>query len=994
MPVNRDLRQRWSEQVHHVLDQVLFGLSTYALVIFIGLVSLTALFSWETYYPATGAKQLEFQIAEEVGSALTPAQALALLKGRVAVQHHDTRLSEVPLWFSTNIRTEDVSRPLTLEFPSRHAVELACWDANTLALLGRGNPLGTEGKMSEMKAGFALALDQPSPQTQLLCRASFVGPARLTAVQWFTSELQISAHEFHRNSGLLEGGLIVLALFVLITALINRDRTYILFAVWLVVNLRMGSLSAGWDSQWLGHTIPPGWMLQSRLITIAVYYTVTVTLFITLFRDDLVKVGFPRLLRFTQWTCLPLLLLSVALSYKSFLPIFWVSTGINVTVLVFFLGRILMVTRSPVAMWYSASIGITLFSSFYEVISAAMGYKGMIGAVNSVTAALSSSLLAALAIAAQMRQEHKQRLQAQAELAHTYEAMPIGLFTLDLQGRFLSANPALFEILSANVMAPGRDSWGQYFSKDAFKKLLDQVHDETDVELEIGGVDLLGTTEYKRFLVKATMARNKIEGSLQDITEKSRAIEDLRFMANNDPLTKVLNLRGIQKAIDNAVQQQTDGKPLALAYLDLDRFKLINDLYGHLAGDEVLKQICVRATSKLNSSQKIGRVGGDEFLIVFEDTSMSRASSICREIIDSIGGVPYRIGNKAFQVRASIGLVEVSPDMQIKDVIATADRACRQAKIGHSDGLVAHEKNAAAFRDHQAELDLVARLSVATATDGLFLEMQPIMSLKAPHDSLNFEVLLRLRNDDGSVTQAGPVIAAAEQSGRIGLIDRWVMGTTLAWLDTHDTHLARTQFVCMNLSGASLNDEQFMDDAFAMLARNRHIASRLCIEITESVALHDLGNTRRFIDKVRSYGVKVALDDFGAGYTSFSYLKELPADVIKIDGSFIVNINAHPANLAIVEAIVTLATQLGMKTIAEWAEDNATVETLAEIGIDYVQGYAIARPQSPTSLLAAASSASFITDEELATFVRTLGASAETAAEADPFANMPSRGLH
>jgi EAL domain-containing protein (putative c-di-GMP-specific phosphodiesterase class I) len=154
------------------------------------------------------------------------------------------------------------------------------------------------------------------------------------------------------------------------------------------------------------------------------------------------------------------------------------------------------------------------------------------------------------------------------------------------------------------------------------------------------------------------------------------------------------------------------------------------------------------------------------------------------------------------------------------------------------------------------------------------------------------------------------------------------------------------------------------------------VAERLCMEITESVALHDLNNTRRFIDQVRAFGVKVALDDFGAGYTSFSYLKELPADVLKIDGNFIVNINAHPANVAIVEAIVNLAVNLGMKTIAEWAEDAATVRTLAEIGVDYVQGYAIARSQAPEKLLTAASSASFIKCEEVLQVVRTLGAPA------------------
>jgi EAL domain-containing protein (putative c-di-GMP-specific phosphodiesterase class I) len=206
------------------------------------------------------------------------------------------------------------------------------------------------------------------------------------------------------------------------------------------------------------------------------------------------------------------------------------------------------------------------------------------------------------------------------------------------------------------------------------------------------------------------------------------------------------------------------------------------------------------------------------------------------------------------------------------------------------------------------------------------------------------------------------------------VIDRWVLASTLNWIQNNLASLPNTQFVCMNLSGASLNDERFVQDTIDILRRHVHVASRLCMEITESVALHDLDNTRRFIDQVRNFGVKVALDDFGAGYTSFSYLKELPADVLKIDGSFIVNINAHPANVAIVEAIVSLAGNLGMKTIAEWAEDTATVSTLAEIGVDYVQGYAVSRSQAPEKIVMASSSASFITDEGLLQLLRTLGA--------------------
>lgn len=981
MPTSFVSHRRWARQLHDGLDKVLYGLSTYALPVLIGLVSLFAFLAWETHYPATGATPLDFRVLKDDGNALTPAQALAQLDGQQLVGHHDTRLSETPFWFTFTTQPGNATAPSMVEFPSRHALEIQCWDAQTWHQLGHGSHHGTKGGISSLKAGFALALDHPLTATRILCRTSFIGPARLSVVQWPASQLQNISQEFHRNSGLLDGGLIVLALSMLIMALINHRSVYLLFAAWLIANLRVGALSAGWDTQWLGKTVPYDWLVQGRLVTITLYYVLTLTLFRTMFREDLHRIGYSALVRIAQWSCLPLLLLSMILPFGIYLPMFWMATGIGIAMLVFFLARILLMTRSSVAMWYSAAIGITLFASLYEVISAALGYKFLIGAVNSVTAALSSSLLTALAIAEQMRQEHQQRLEAQAELEHTYEAMPIGLFTLDMRGRFLSANPALRAMLGHNVAAD-HDAWEQYFGSDTWNRLHQMVHAQTEGELELDSKEMPGTG-HKRFLVKATLARGKIEGSLQDVTVKSKAIEELRFMASHDSLTKVFNRRGIEQVLDSALEQLAQGKPLALAYLDLDRFKLINDLYGHAVGDEVLKQVCERVSGMLTGTQKMGRVGGDEFVIVLPDTSIPLASWICRGIIGTIGTAPYRIGDKAFQVRGSLGLIEVLPDMQIKDAMSAADRACREAKKGHSNGLEVYEKSSTAFREQEAELHLVERLSEGSAPEGLFLEMQPIMSLKAPFESLNFEVLLRMRDHDGKVIPASRLIPAAENTGRIGVIDRWVLSTTLNWLDTHRTSLNRTQFVCMNLSGASLNDERFVQDAFAMLAQNPEAASRLCVEITESVALHDLEYTRRFIDKVRSYGVKVALDDFGAGYTSFTYLKELPADVLKIDGSFIVNMNAHPVNVSIVEAIVNLATNLGMKTIAEWAEDKATVETLTEIGVDYVQGYAVARPQETGQLLAAASSASFIEDMQLARFVRSLQTSAKTMAQID-----------
>ncbi|KQQ96805.1 bifunctional diguanylate cyclase/phosphodiesterase [Massilia sp. Leaf139] len=939
-------------------------LSVYLVPIGVALVSILALVSWNSHYVANDDVVLPLRVVAEKGTPLTPEAALRQLARVPGVERYDTHLSEAPVWFSLHSHNQGEGRQV-IEFPSRHAIEIACWDGATLQALGSASHEAASGALSAAKAGFVL---QPRVlPVEVLCRARFTGPARVSAVQWPAEEMTLSIQQFHRKSGLLDGGMIVLSLFILITALINRQLLYLQFAVWLILNLRVGAISAGWDIQWLGQTLPQDWLAPSRAMTTALYGIATMTLYMKLFGADLASSRLAAPLRVAQALCLCLLPMAILLPFGIYLPVMWLLVAPGLALMTLGLFGVMRHTQARVAMWFAASFAVTFLSTLAEVLSAALGMREMLGVVNSVTAALASSLLAALAVAEQMRLETQKRIAVQAELEHAYEAMPVGLFTLDLQGAFLSANPALSRMLGYEVLAQNRTLWQQFFADASWFHLREQVHQQTTTELE-----LADRTGERRFLVRATLAHGRIEGVLEDITEKTKATEQLQFMANNDPLTRVYNRRGIEKMFEGAATSLAAGKPMAIAYIDLDRFKLINDLFGHGAGDEVLKQVCERMAMMLAGGQQIGRVGGDEFVIVMPDTAIPLASLICRGIVERIGGTPYRVGDKAFHVRGSVGLIEVSSGMPMRDAISAADRACREAKDA-SDGLVVYERNASAFHEREAELNLVAKLQGPSATEGLFIEMQPIMSLKNPHDSLNFEVLLRMRGPDGRIMPAGPLIGAAEKCGRAGMIDRWVLSTTLGWIADNIGRLPNTRFVCMNLSGASLNDERFVADTLEILARHVHVAGRLCMEITESVALHDLDNTRRFIDQVRNFGVKVALDDFGAGYTSFSYLKELPADVLKIDGNFIVNINAHPANVAIVEAIVSLAVNLGMKTIAEWAEDAATVQTLAEIGVDYVQGWAVARSQPPERLLTAASAASFITDPELLEMLPNLG---------------------
>ncbi|HEY9281713.1 MAG TPA: EAL domain-containing protein [Eoetvoesiella sp.] len=794
--------------------------------------------------------------------------------------------------------------------------------------------------------------------------------AALTLFMWENTE-NFGPGSFH-TIYLLEGGILTLSLIVLIFAAINRSWLYVLFAAWLVGNLRITALSMGWDTEWIGQAVPYEHLPLVRKLTIAIYYILNYTLFSELFKADLANINFPRLQRTAQWAGIALLGCACFIPYEQFLPIMWALAGLGFVIALFLVIKILITTQSDKAFWYSASLGVVLViaTGISNILANSFGITFFNGAVIHVAAALTSSAIVAVVIAENLQAERRERAQTQAEVQGIYEVTPVGLFTLEANGSIARSNPAFKSMLAFMSPQTPMARWADYFGLDSWIRLKSLAVQHKGGEMEIQNIALANGTERRNFWVKVAVANTRIEGSLQDITERADTITKLRMLANHDPLTNALNQRGIENKLNESLTALITGEPFALAYVDLKSLKTINDLYGHSAGDDVLRQACNRFQAMLTGTQMLGRISGGEFVILFQNSSVEAATNVSQQILDDLQARPCQIGTQAFRLRGSIGLVEITtPQMNAQEAITAAARAARAAKRGRQNQLVVHHHNAQTLAEHNKDLRLIRELGSGLSPQRLFLEMQPIMSLRRPFDTLNFEVLLRMHDSNGALVPAPKIIAAAEESGTIAVIDKWVVNTTLQWLDAHQQACANTQFVCINLSGMSLNDETFIEDFFAILSQYEHLVHLLCIEVTESVALHDLENTRRFILRLQRLGVRVALDDFGAGYTSFSYLKDLPADALKIDGAFIQSINDHPANRAIVEAIVALARNLGMKSIAEWVEDSATLITLHEMGVDYVQGYVIARPQSTASILAAKNGASFITDENTRLFL-------------------------
>jgi diguanylate cyclase (GGDEF)-like protein len=936
------------------IDWLFHKISYHVVPILALLISVTALVIADSHFRNPEGTVLEMQAQINAPQSWTPKEAAQQLAGKTPTSQVDTDLSEKPVWFM--IKPPDLDEASFIEFPSRHARTLTCWDAGFRAL-GSATRHGTSGGMTPVKAGFALELPAAAGSDPVICKGTFVGPAHPSALHFTAKELHRAVSLDHRKWGMLDGGMLVLAVFVAIVALLSRESLYLLFAGWIVLNLRVAELSAGWDMQWLGHEIPIEAMNYVRAMTIALFLVVTGQLYRTLFKTSSKNGKSDTAVVWASRLTFILLPAAVLLPFASYLPVMWAVSLIGFTTLAVHLCLTLARKFNSVALWFAAAFSATLLSNIAEVIAAAVANAHLAGTINAVTGAIASTVFIAVAIAERIKHEHMQFVRATEELEHSYAANPIGLFTVDTKGCLISANPATYEILGKKN-EDTTNWWMTHFDVSTWTMLQEKLMHSAEAEIEFKSNN---KGQEHHLLVKARLINDRIEGFLQDITAKTLVTQNLYFMAHNDPLTKALNRRGIELEYENAIAKLGADETLAVAFMDLDRFKLINDLFGHASGDDILCQVADRAKEVLGNEHVIGRVGGDEFLIMMPKATLNFAKVVSHAVVSMVSQRSYHVGDKSFNVHASIGLIECGADMALKDVIASASRACQQAKKD-GDGVVVYERSSSALFERRAELALADQLSSDDATLFFFLEMQPIMSLRRPTASLDFEVLLRMRGKDGKIIPAGRIIGVAEKGGLMGMIDRWVLETTLKWIETNEDKLTQTRFVCMNLSGASLNDESFIDDALELLERHANAAKRICLEITESVALHDLTNTVRFIDQLRNFGVRVALDDFGAGYTSFTYLKDLPADVLKIDGNFICKINENPANVAIVEAIVRLAMNLGMKTIAEWAEDAATVKTLASIGVDYVQGFAIARSQQPDAILLASSAADFIKD--------------------------------
>lgn len=867
--------------------------------------------------------------------------------------------------------TQPDSTAFTLDFQIIRPLQPTFWIATTKNGGYELTRIESSAVRTE-KSGFSVSFESRSRPQIVVGTFQSSMPSKVVAKLWHSDQYLKSKDSFHKKGGALFGSLLILTAFSAIVAITNKDLTFLLFSAWLITGLRVAAINGGWDATWLGASLRNDLYLLILRSTVAGYGFFTVAIFQTLFLKNSTDRRIKNFFEFLRLTFAALTLSAFAFAHIDFLRVFWAISGIAIgTSMVFLTYNFAKKPLSPSSLYAAAWIGMII--GMLSEIGFQTGFFYATNLFNSQLATIISALLMSIALAHKIKTDRAEKVIAQdrsvrylKKFQDNFNSMPIGLFSINSSGSLILFNPAFYDLFNSSDSSEPRNLEGlnidRLLGQQAGVRLVEAANAPASCDLEFS----VPTTNdsYSHYLVRVSRAGDTLEGSIQDITAKKVAERQLRNLVDHDHLTGLLNRRGLENAVRKATEEVSTRVACAIAHIDIDRFKLFNDLHGFGTGDLLLQQVAQRISNVSRSRDSVARVA-DSFVVVLHDCSEAAAASAMERVREAITSERFDINGKALNITVSIGVVALDQSMGYADVTAAAGRACSEAKARGRNCVVRLNEHDATLRSHLEELRVVADLQQRIPTDRYFLEFQPIVALQSPQSSLSYEVLIRMRAEDGTVLPPARFIGAAERHGLMSQIDRWVLRSTLEWLDTHPEHRERLAFATINLSGASLNDKRFVDDAFALMADHPLSVAKMCFEITESVALHDMGSTRRFADRVRMHGSKLALDDFGAGYTSFNYLKEIPADFIKIDGSFVKDINRDPANFSITRTIVELTHELGMRSIAEWAETPDTIASLIDLDVDFGQGFGLVRPIAPELVTSALSGGALIQDPQV-----------------------------
>ncbi|MCW5314324.1 EAL domain-containing protein [Nostoc sp. KVJ3] len=440
---------------------------------------------------------------------------------------------------------------------------------------------------------------------------------------------------------------------------------------------------------------------------------------------------------------------------------------------------------------------------------------------------------------------------------------------------------------------------------------------------------------------------NQIVGAVMvfhDVTQNRNLSRQLSWQASHDSLTGLVNRHEFEQSLEQAViSARTQNLQHALCYLDLDQFKIVNDTCGHAAGDELLRQVTTLLQTKIRQTDVLARLGGDEFGVLLYQCSLEKAIGVSNILRETIQEFRFVWQDNVFSIGVSIGLVEIKADSENRvNLLSHADAACYAAKNKGRNRVHIFQSDDEELLQQRGEMQWVGRINKALAENRFCLYSQPIAAITSTATPENhYEILLRLRDEKGNIVAPMAFIPAAERYNLMPTIDRWVIST----LFKHWSLVANDSknIYAINLSGTSINDEKFIDFLHQQFSLYQVPPELICFEITETVAITNLTKASQFIRELQQCGCRFALDDFGSGMSSFAYLKTLPVDYLKIDGGFVKNIIENSVDDAMVEAITRIGHVMGLKMIAEFVENDAILQRVKALGVDYAQGFGVAK---------------------------------------------------
>jgi diguanylate cyclase (GGDEF)-like protein/PAS domain S-box-containing protein len=442
---------------------------------------------------------------------------------------------------------------------------------------------------------------------------------------------------------------------------------------------------------------------------------------------------------------------------------------------------------------------------------------------------------------------------------------------------------------------------------------------------------------------------NEISGTvvvLHDVSEIRGLTRQMSYQATHDALTGLINRREFERRLEEAISNaRAEGTTHILCYMDLDRFKAVNDSSGHIAGDNMLREVAALLREKVRDSDYVARLGGDEFGMLLVGCPLEKARQIATSVCNAVGDYRFVWQDKIFNIGISIGLVEITRDAgEMQDLVSAADSACYVAKQRGRGQVHVYSARDEALARERGDIQWLREIQTALNQNGFDIVTQPIIALGGKNGSgPSTEVFLRLP-DGGKHAPNADFLRPAERYQLMPQIDRWVVQATLAAISRGDIKLAERRSCTINLSGQTLGDEGFLEFVVDALDRSGVQPSSICFEVGEAEITENLSTAMRFIEVLHGIGCQFSMDDFGSGLGAFSNLKQLPLDFVKVDGTFTRNLTSDQINQEMVSALINLARRLEFKVIAEQVEEQEDFDWLRDVDVDYVQGNFIEKP--------------------------------------------------